>query len=37
MTNRINQALEKLFQKHRIVFWYDEEDSLRNDFDSVDK
>jgi hypothetical protein len=36
MTNRINVALEKLFQKHRIVFWYDEEDSLRKDFDAVE-
>ena len=36
MSDRISQALEKLFTKHRIVFWYDEEDSLRKDFDVVD-
>ncbi|QEG43429.1 BREX-1 system phosphatase PglZ type A [Roseimaritima ulvae] len=36
MTDRINQALGKLFAKHRIVFWYDEEDSLRKDYESVD-
>lgn len=34
--NRIQTALVKLFDKHRIVFWYDEENSLRKDFDSVD-
>jgi len=36
MSERIAQALFKLFTKHRIVFWYDEEDSLRKDFDSVE-
>ncbi|HBJ35655.1 MAG TPA: BREX-1 system phosphatase PglZ type A [Planctomycetaceae bacterium] len=36
MTERINQALGKLFQKHRIVFWYDQEDSLRKDFEAVE-
>lgn len=34
--SRITQALEKLFQKHRIVFWYDEESQLRGDFDAVE-
>jgi uncharacterized protein (TIGR02687 family) len=35
MSERIAQALSKLFAKHRIVFWNDEEDSLRKDFDAV--
>ena len=28
--------MERLFHKHRIVFWYDEEESLRSDFDAID-
>jgi uncharacterized protein (TIGR02687 family) len=35
MSERIAQALVKLFKKHRIVFWYDEEESLRGDFDTI--
>ena len=35
MSEPITQALEKLFKKHRIVFWYDEEESLRGDFDAI--
>jgi hypothetical protein len=35
MSERITQALVKLFKKHRIVFWYDEEESLRGDFESI--
>jgi uncharacterized protein (TIGR02687 family) len=35
MSERITQALVKLFKKHRIVFWYDEEESLRGDFDTI--
>ena len=35
MSERITQALVKLFKKHRIVFWYDEEVSLRGDFDAM--
>lgn len=35
MSERITQALVKLFKKHRIVFWYDEEVSLRGDFDAI--
>jgi uncharacterized protein (TIGR02687 family) len=35
MSERITQALTKLFKKHRIVFWYDEEESLRGDFDAI--
>ena len=33
--SRIAKALEKLFQKHRIIFWYDE-DNLRENFEAVD-
>lgn len=35
MSERITQVLVKLFKKHRIVFWYDEEVSLRGDFDAI--
>ncbi|WP_153558045.1 BREX-1 system phosphatase PglZ type A [Roseimaritima sediminicola] len=34
--SRITKALEKLFQKHRIVFWYDDESHLRDDFEAVE-
>lgn len=34
MSERINQALVKLFKKYRIVFWYDDEESLREEFDA---
>lgn len=33
--NKIAQALERLFDKHRIVFWYDSKHELRDDFDSL--
>lgn len=33
--NEIEQALDKLFQKYRIVFWYDEKKELREDFESI--
>ena len=36
MTTRIEHALVKLFGKYRIVFWYDDESSLRIDFEAVD-
>ncbi|SQD78317.1 BREX-1 system phosphatase PglZ type A [Moritella yayanosii] len=35
MTSRISVALERLFAKHRIVFWYDEKQELRDDFESL--
>ena len=35
MSNRIFQALTKLFDRHRIVFWYDTKHELRSDFESV--
>ncbi len=34
MSNIVN-ALERLFAKYRIVFWYDEKQELRDEFDSL--
>lgn len=36
MNDRIAQALIKLFDKHRIVFWYDAKHELRDDFEQLD-
>lgn len=36
MENRIAAALERLFDKHRIVFWYDVKNELKSDFDALD-
>jgi len=35
MNDRIAQALTKLFDRHRIVFWYDTKQELRNDFEAL--
>lgn len=35
MSNRISQALKKLFERHRVVFWYDSKQELRGDFEAV--
>ena len=35
MNNRIAQALTRLFERHRIVFWYDAKQELRDDFEAV--
>jgi len=35
MNKRIAQALSKLFERHRIVFWYDSKQELREDFESL--
>jgi len=35
MMNRIEQALTQFFDHHRIVFWYDAKQELRNDFEAV--
>lgn len=35
MNDRIITALQKLFKRHRIVFWYDAKHELRDDFDSL--
>jgi uncharacterized protein (TIGR02687 family) len=33
--NKIEEALSKIFTKHRIVFWYDENEELREQFDEL--
>jgi uncharacterized protein (TIGR02687 family) len=35
MNDRIAQALTKLFDKHRIVFWYDAKKDLSKEFESL--
>jgi len=35
MNERITQALTKLFNRHRIIFWYDAKQELRQDFDNL--
>lgn len=35
MNDRITTALDRLFDRHRIVFWYDAKRELRNDFESL--
>lgn len=35
MENRIAKALTKLFDRHRIVFWYDSKQELRDDFEML--
>lgn len=35
MSERITQALNRLFERHRIVFWYDTKRELREEFDSL--
>lgn len=35
MTTRIHAALNKLFEKYRIVFWYDAKHELRDDFEGL--
>ena len=34
MDSKITQALTKEFEKHRIVFWYDDNHELRADFEA---
>ncbi len=34
MNNKISESLKSLFDKHRIVFWYDAKKELRADYDS---
>lgn len=36
MTDRIRAGLERLFEEHRIVFWYDAARDMRGEFDAVD-
>jgi uncharacterized protein (TIGR02687 family) len=33
--NKVAQSLTKLFDKHRIVFWYDNNHELRQEFDAL--
>jgi uncharacterized protein (TIGR02687 family) len=35
MNDRIAQALTKLFDRHRIIFWYDAKQELRDDFEAL--
>lgn len=35
-TERIKQGLLKVFERHRIVFWYDKKIELRKEFDSLE-
>jgi hypothetical protein len=35
LENRIGQALTKLPDRHRIVFWYDAKQALRDDFEAL--
>jgi uncharacterized protein (TIGR02687 family) len=35
MNDRIAQALTKLFERHRIVFWYDAKRELRQEFEDL--
>jgi len=35
-TNKIKQALDKIFERHRIVFWYDAKKELRKEFEALD-
>jgi uncharacterized protein (TIGR02687 family) len=35
MENRVAQTLTKLFDRHRIVFWYDAKQELRDDFEAL--
>ncbi len=36
MNNNILQALEKLFDRHRIVFWYDNKNEMRDEFAGIE-
>ena len=33
--DKISQALSRLFERHRIVFWYDAKQELRNSFEAL--
>ena len=33
--DKITQAISRLFEKHRIVFWYDTKKELRSDFEAL--
>lgn len=33
--SKIEEALIKLFNKHRVIFWYDEKEELTEQFNEV--
>lgn len=35
MDSKITQALTKMFEKHRIVFWYDEKQEMKDDYTAL--
>ena len=35
MSDQVEASLRKLFQEHRVVFWYDKEKELRSEFESL--
>ena len=35
MNDKLNQALGQLFDRHRIIFWYDQKQELRKYFEAV--
>ena len=35
INNKVKAALEKLFQQHRLVFWYDEKAKMTSLFNSI--
>ena len=35
MSDRIASLLTRLFDEHRLVFWYDPDGDMRGDFDAV--
>ncbi len=35
MSQQITHALSRLFDKHRVVFWYDTKQELRSDFEAI--
>jgi len=34
--NKISEPLKRMFERHRIVFWYDAKKELRHDFEAVE-
>lgn len=34
--SKVSEALDQLFKKHRIVFWYDTEGAMRGEYESLD-
>jgi uncharacterized protein (TIGR02687 family) len=34
--NKIAEALNKLFEEHRVIFWYDEKEELREQFEELE-